>query len=486
MKFEDYIINQIDKKYKEMLLNNKNISHTKSLKPIDLYETNKKAFYKRLNQEKNNFNSAIDSVSKTRQNNLNEHNKKLEAKRKVQERANNIIAIIKNIGTVTLSSKGNIEDARNAYDKAIAEVKALVSNYDVLVDAENRYKALLKLAEAEKLRKKEEAEYKENLKYDRKLIIYLSIIIAPIVTLLILALVYFTISKDANIWYNEVVVREFGFQSLITPFSDNNGKIGSGVIAILTSIVLMLIGWVVATFVGAHIEPDGGHYVVLGVFGVGLLCCGISLSIPAALVRLLLAIIVHLIQIILYPWVVICILLSIVIPFLILKSKMKLKKSKTKALTITISFLALNAVLLSVYSGVAMSNSKKYSAHNGAKFESAFNISGEGTYSPHGVYVVSKKVYYKIVTNEKTSYTFNIDCRDAFTYDVYLYDEQKQKIDVEINRYFDERDFAYTFESDRAYYLLLSSKYYDVKYTIDVTKTPAPETGSENSTGNNN
>ncbi len=59
------------------------------------------------------------------------------------EKASDIIALINKIGAVTLSSKKAIQDARSAYDKATTEVKALVSNYDVLVAAENEYKALL-------------------------------------------------------------------------------------------------------------------------------------------------------------------------------------------------------------------------------------------------------------------------------------------------------------------------------------------------------
>lgn len=62
------------------------------------------------------------------------------------EKANDIIALINKIGTVSLNSKSAIQAARSAYDKATASVKTLVTNYEVLVAAESEYAALLEQA----------------------------------------------------------------------------------------------------------------------------------------------------------------------------------------------------------------------------------------------------------------------------------------------------------------------------------------------------
>ena len=53
--------------------------------------------------------------------------------------------IINNIGKVTLSSKSKerIESARQAYDKVDADVQAMVSNADILFNAENEYEHLV-------------------------------------------------------------------------------------------------------------------------------------------------------------------------------------------------------------------------------------------------------------------------------------------------------------------------------------------------------
>ena len=54
----------------------------------------------------------------------------------------NIIAMIDAIGTVDLSKAGAISAARSAYDKLTDAEKALVTNYDVLVEAEAEYARL--------------------------------------------------------------------------------------------------------------------------------------------------------------------------------------------------------------------------------------------------------------------------------------------------------------------------------------------------------
>ena len=73
--------------------------------------------------------------------------------------ASEIIKLIEAIGEVSYSdeSKAAIEKARNAYDAASNELKEKVTNYQTLVDAENKYKELksaddkAKVAAAEKL-----------------------------------------------------------------------------------------------------------------------------------------------------------------------------------------------------------------------------------------------------------------------------------------------------------------------------------------------
>ena len=57
-----------------------------------------------------------------------------------QEYASEVIALINSIGTVTASSGSSITNASNAYDKLTDSQKALVTNYQVLLDAKEAYK----------------------------------------------------------------------------------------------------------------------------------------------------------------------------------------------------------------------------------------------------------------------------------------------------------------------------------------------------------
>lgn len=60
-----------------------------------------------------------------------------------QEKANEIIALINNIGEVTLNSKSAIDQARKSYDSASKNVQDLVTNYETLLNAESTYQSLL-------------------------------------------------------------------------------------------------------------------------------------------------------------------------------------------------------------------------------------------------------------------------------------------------------------------------------------------------------
>lgn len=64
-----------------------------------------------------------------------------------------VIEKINNIGSVTLNSKGLIDNARQAYEKLTPAQKELVTNYVVLVNAENTFKDLQKI-EADKVKAK--------------------------------------------------------------------------------------------------------------------------------------------------------------------------------------------------------------------------------------------------------------------------------------------------------------------------------------------
>lgn len=61
-----------------------------------------------------------------------------------QEKANTVIILINSIGTVTADSKEAISSARNAYNNLTAEQKVLVTNYDILEQAEQEYQSLEK------------------------------------------------------------------------------------------------------------------------------------------------------------------------------------------------------------------------------------------------------------------------------------------------------------------------------------------------------
>ncbi len=59
------------------------------------------------------------------------------------EKAQKVIKFISQIGTVSVNSKGLIDTAREAYNSLTTEQKALVTNYDILVQAEKAYSSLL-------------------------------------------------------------------------------------------------------------------------------------------------------------------------------------------------------------------------------------------------------------------------------------------------------------------------------------------------------
>lgn len=63
--------------------------------------------------------------------------------RVVDAEVETVKALINAIGTVTLNSKGDIDAARDAYNKLNDDQKALVDNYDVLIAAETQYEQLL-------------------------------------------------------------------------------------------------------------------------------------------------------------------------------------------------------------------------------------------------------------------------------------------------------------------------------------------------------
>ena len=71
-----------------------------------------------------------------------------------QEKISAVEAYINQIGTVNLESKTYINLARSAYDELSEELKAKVSNYDVLESAEKEYARLLEESEADEADKK--------------------------------------------------------------------------------------------------------------------------------------------------------------------------------------------------------------------------------------------------------------------------------------------------------------------------------------------
>ena len=68
-----------------------------------------------------------------------------------QEKISAVEAYINQIGTVNLESKTYINVARSAYDELSEELKAKVSNYDVLESAEKEYARLLEESEVDEL-----------------------------------------------------------------------------------------------------------------------------------------------------------------------------------------------------------------------------------------------------------------------------------------------------------------------------------------------
>ena len=68
--------------------------------------------------------------------------KEYEADNNKKKTAEEVVALIDAIGTVDLSKAGAISAARSAYDKLTDAEKALVTNYDVLVEAEAEYARL--------------------------------------------------------------------------------------------------------------------------------------------------------------------------------------------------------------------------------------------------------------------------------------------------------------------------------------------------------
>lgn len=69
--------------------------------------------------------------------------KEYEAEQNRTKTAEEVIAMIDAIGTVDLSKAGAISAARSAYDKLTDAEKALVTNYNVLVEAEAAYAKLV-------------------------------------------------------------------------------------------------------------------------------------------------------------------------------------------------------------------------------------------------------------------------------------------------------------------------------------------------------
>ena len=75
----------------------------------------------------------------------------LAADEKTQTDANAVKALIEALGDVTLEKKESVEAARNAYDALSTDAKKLVSNYDVLVQAEKTIQTLEAKKQQERL-----------------------------------------------------------------------------------------------------------------------------------------------------------------------------------------------------------------------------------------------------------------------------------------------------------------------------------------------
>ena len=72
------------------------------------------------------------------------------AKAENEAKANEVIALIDGIGTISLDSEAAIKAARELYDTLSADAQALVTNYSVLESAENEF-SVLQSAEKEKI-----------------------------------------------------------------------------------------------------------------------------------------------------------------------------------------------------------------------------------------------------------------------------------------------------------------------------------------------
>lgn len=90
-------------------------------------------------QKKLVTNLNILTVAEAELTKLTDHSKKTEADKAA---AGKVIQQISGIGKVTSSSKASIEAARKAYNALTADQKKLVSNYQVLVNAETSYKRM--------------------------------------------------------------------------------------------------------------------------------------------------------------------------------------------------------------------------------------------------------------------------------------------------------------------------------------------------------
>ena len=81
----------------------------------------------------------------------------LAADEKTQTDANAVKALIEALGDVTLEKKESVEAARNAYDALSTDAKKLVSNYDVLVQAEKSIQTLEAKKQQEELKNQMDA-----------------------------------------------------------------------------------------------------------------------------------------------------------------------------------------------------------------------------------------------------------------------------------------------------------------------------------------
>ena len=81
----------------------------------------------------------------------------LAADEKTQTDANAVKALIEALGDVTLEKKESVEAARNAYDALSTDAKKLVSNYDVLVQAEKTIQTLEAKKQQEELKNQMDA-----------------------------------------------------------------------------------------------------------------------------------------------------------------------------------------------------------------------------------------------------------------------------------------------------------------------------------------